>query len=130
MNISHYIFNSIFFFLVLLTLSCNTPESHQEKHDWSTIIKELEVILASDVADSVKAFQINILFEEKQISLADYREFYNRSIQEKPLDNLDLLKDIEQFIGEDMKKEAQQQRKSYDQVDYRSQKKDDPKDLK
>ncbi|UCF64057.1 MAG: hypothetical protein JSW33_16080 [bacterium] len=129
MNILQTIFNSIFIFLILSTLSCSTPESHEIKHDWSIIVKELEVILASDAADSVKAFQISILFEKNQIDVTDYREFYYKSTQEKPLENLDLLKEIEQFIGEDMKKEAQQQRKSFDQVDYRSLKKDDPKDV-
>ena len=48
----------------------------------------------------------------------------------KPLKNLELLKDIEQLIGEDMKQEAQRQRKNFDQVDYRSRETDEDKDIK
>jgi len=130
MNILQYFFNSVLFILILSTFSCTTPESERQQPDWRTIIKELEVILVSDTADSVKAFQINSLFESHHISLEDYRDFYEKSIQEKPLKNLELLKDIEQLIGEDMKQEAQRQRKNFDQVDYRSRQTEEDKDIK
>jgi hypothetical protein len=123
-----YILLSFVIIPAILFLSCASQEDNPPIHDWSNIIKDIEIILASEAADSIKASQIRVIFENNGINLSDYREFYDRSTQEQPLKYLVHFKEIEQFIGEDMKKEAQQQRNKVDNLDYRSREKEDQVD--
>ena len=110
---------SLLYFLVL-TLFCTKPDSDKTAKNWNGVVKDIEIILASEIPDSIKAQKIIILFDTNQISLSDYREFYEQSLEKDPLKNLDNLKGIEKLISEEMKIESRRQKKKGEQVDYRS----------
>ena len=107
---------------VVLTLFCTKPDSGKATKNWNGVIKDLEIILASETPDSIKAFKIKTLFDTNQISLSDYREFYEQSLEKEPLKNLDNLKGIEKLISEEMKIESRRQKKEGEKIDYRSRK--------
>jgi hypothetical protein len=104
-------------------LFCAAPENEEQAKNWSRIIKNLEIILASSNPDSTKAVKIKILFDTNQVSLAEYREFYEKSMEQDPVKNLSYLKEIEQLISKDMKTEAQRQKKIGETIDLRPGKK-------
>jgi hypothetical protein len=105
--------------LFVLSLFCTTPDKEEKVQNWNNIIKDLEIILASDNPDSVKANKIKILFDSNQVTLAEYRKFYESSIAKDPLRHLDYLKGIEKSISEDMNIEARRQKKKGEMFDYR-----------
>jgi len=107
-------------YLFILTMFCAAPENEENTGKWISIIKDLEIILASEIPDSAKALKIKILFDTNQISLSDYQKFYEKSIDKDPLKNLDYLKRIEKLISEDMKTVARLQREKIRDIDYRS----------
>lgn len=111
-------------YLCVLMLSCAAPENEENSENWNSIIKDLEIILASEIPDSVKAVKIKALFDTNQIALSDYRKFYEESFEKNPLKNLNYLKEIEQLISEDMKIESRRQKKIGKEIDYRSGKKE------
>ena len=121
-NFKSTILNSIICFCITM-LFCAAPENEERVKKWSRIIKNLEIILASSNPDSTKAVKIKILFDTNQVSLADYREFYEESMEQNPVKNLGYLKEIEQLISQDMKTEAQRQKKIGETIELRPAKK-------
>jgi len=114
-------------YLFLLMLFCAAPENDDNSEKWNSIIKDLEIILASEIPDSIKAVKVKVLFDSNQITLTDYRKFYEESFEKNPLKNLNYLKEIEQLISEDMKIEARRQKKIGKEIDYRPGKKENLK---
>ena len=125
-NFKSSILNGFICFFALV-LFCTAPGSEEKTTNWSSIIKELEIILASENADSAKAIRIKMLFDTNRVTLSDYREFYEKSIENKPMKNLSHLKAIEQLISEEMKTEARRQKKIGTEIDYRPGKKENLK---
>jgi hypothetical protein len=100
--------------LILLT-SCNNPDTDEDLNRWVPIIKDLELVLVADIPDSSKSARIDEIFQQHQIDLADYEEFFRKGIEEKQLTHITLLKEIETVLGTEMKDELNRQRQQAEQ---------------
>jgi len=93
---------------------CGTQSSSPESRNWAPVIRDLQMIMVSNSADSLKQKEIQKVFESYQLTAEDYQIFYSSMLKENPQNNLQLLKEVEKLIADDMKAEANIQRKKAD----------------
>jgi hypothetical protein len=89
---------------------CNSPDVNEADQLWLPIIKELEMVLIADIPDSLKAVEIDKIFQNYQINLEDYEKYYRQNIEKRQLENIAFLKEIEATLGAEMKEELNRQR--------------------
>ena len=77
---------------------------------WLPVIKELELVLMTDIPDSLKSLKIQQVFREHQVSFTDYENFYYKSTHDKQLEMIRFLKEIESLLSTEMKEELNRQR--------------------
>jgi hypothetical protein len=95
-------------------ISCDTQSSTPESRIWAPVIRDLQMIMVSNSTDSVKVKEIQKTFDNYQITVDDYQKFYSAMIKKNPQNNVQILKEIEKLIADDMKAEANIQRKKAD----------------
>ena len=100
----------VLFFIVISLIFCNLPDADEADQHWIPIIKELELVLIADIRDSLKAVEINKIFQNYQINLEDYEKYYRENTENRQLENITFLKEIEIILGAEMKDELNRQR--------------------
>ena len=109
-----YFVTAVFILLFFMT-NCKTQAPSRDSIDWAPVIRDLQMISFSGLPDSVKQREIKKVFESHQIALEDYQKFYSEMTEEDPQNSLPVLKSVEQLISEDMKTDANIQRKKADE---------------
>ena len=109
-----YFFTAVFI-LVLLMTTCKTQSPSPDSIEWAPIIRDLQMITFSGLPDSLQKKEFKKVFEKYQIALEDYQKFYVKMTEENPQNSLPVLKTVEQLLSEDMKTEANIQRKKADE---------------
>ena len=70
---------------------------------WEKIIKEFEIVLSVNEPDSIKYYKLHQILKTYQISISNYREFYNKHIIENPEKNTQFFNTIENLLSNEMK---------------------------
>jgi len=104
----------VIFLMVILVISCNSTDTDKADQQWVPIIKELEMVMIADTPDSLKAVEITKIFQKYQINLEDYEKYYRQNTEKRQMENITFLKEIETFLGSEMKDELNRQRKEGD----------------
>lgn len=81
---------------------CNSGKDGKKSPSWDAILKEIEITIALQVSDSLKAERINEILKKYSVTIEQYRNFYQKSIEEANLEQLPLLKAIEKAISQEM----------------------------
>ena len=110
-TISH-LFILIAFSLFLTGNSCSKTDSKPNAKFPTVFIKNLEITMASKESDSVKYQRLKKVFEEHEISIDDYKNFFKTYAEENPQKSLPLLKKVEKAIINEIKTEAEKNKKS------------------
>ena len=106
-----------FIFIILFAaFSCQNREKTAPDIPWEEVIHQMEITMDSGQPDSLKAQQIKELWAKHGITPEDYRQFYDKNIEDNPEKSLPLLKQVEKSIAEEMKKEALKQREAVNKV--------------
>lgn len=95
--------------------TCSTQSPPSTSRDWALIIRDLQMITVSSMPDSLKQTEVKKVFESYQITLEDYQKFYSKMTEKDPQSSLPILKEVEKLFTEDMKTEANIQRKKADE---------------
>ncbi|MFN2127648.1 MAG: hypothetical protein ACK2TU_07285 [Anaerolineales bacterium] len=104
------IFGMVLLIFVLLS-GCSQKTEVKEKKPWDKIVKEMEETIALEEPDSVKYQRIQKIFEDNQITIEDYRNFYQEYVEQDPLKNLALIEKIESLLTQDYNQTAREERK-------------------
>ncbi|MEJ2537876.1 MAG: hypothetical protein P8048_12655 [Calditrichia bacterium] len=104
------IFGIVLLIFVLLS-GCSQKTEVKEKKPWDKIVKEIEETIALEEPDSVKYQRIQKIFEDNQITIEDYRNFYQEYVEQDPLKNLALIEKIESLLTQDYNQTAREERK-------------------
>ena len=104
------IFGIVLLIFVLLS-GCSQKTEVKEKKPWDKIVKEMEETIALEEPDSVKYQRIQKIFEDNQITIEDYRNFYQEYVEQDPLKNLALIEKIESLLTQDYNQTAREERK-------------------
>lgn len=105
--------------LVISGTNCARQSSPQISGNWAPIIRDLELIMISSLPKSTEDLQVQKVFENNNLSLENYQKFYFRMINDHPQNNLQLLKEIEKLLSDDMKTDANLWRKKADEKRFR-----------
>ncbi len=108
--------NFIIFCLGIFTIftGCHSGGKTPVQHSWDSILKEIEVTNSLQISDSLKAERIKNTFEKYAVTMDDYRQFYRESIENGNFNHLNLLKQIEKSISQDMTGAMQEERNRYE----------------
>ena len=101
----------IFLLIFVLLSGCSQKTEVKEKKPWDKIVKEIEETIALEEPDSVKYQRIQKIFEDNQITIEDYRNFYQEYVEQDPLKNLALIEKIESLLTQDYNQTAREERK-------------------
>ena len=101
----------IFLLIFVLLSGCSQKTEVKEKKPWDKIVKEMEETIALEEPDSVKYQRIQKIFEDNQITIEDYRNFYQEYVEQDPLKNLALIEKIESLLTQDYNQTAREERK-------------------
>ena len=104
------IFGMVLLIFVLLS-GCSQKTEVKEKKPWDKIVKEIEETIALEEPDSLKYQQLKKIFEDNEISIDDYRNFYQEYVEQDPLKNLALIEKIESLLTQDYNQTAREERK-------------------
>lgn len=105
--------------LVIVGSHCTRQSSSQISDNWVPIIRDLELIMNSNLPESAKYSQVQKVFKDHNIRLENYQKVYFRMINDHPQNSLQFLKDIEKLLSDDMKTDANLLRKKADEKRFR-----------
>jgi len=105
--------------LMIVGSNCTRQSSPQISDNWVPIIRDLELIMISNLPKSTKYLQVQKVFINNNISRENYQKVYFRMINDHPQNSLQILKDIEKLLSDDMKTDANLLRKKADEKRFR-----------
>lgn len=105
--------------LAIAGSNCPRQSSPQISDNWVPIIRDLELIINSNLPKSAKYSHVQRIFKNNNIRLENYQKLYFRIINDHPQNSLQLLKDIEKLLSDDMKTDANLLRKKSDEKRFR-----------
>ena len=102
MKIIFQILLAIFVFFNLLNSANSFPKENQTTA-WDTVVAKIKIIDSGKQADSIKAVLIHQVFNEYEIRLEDYHNFYREFFIKSPEKQVEFLKQVEKIIQTHLK---------------------------
>jgi len=109
----------IIFTLSLVTIifgqGCQSKKSTAKTGDWPEILEKVIVAARIPGPDSLRYTRIQDIFDQYNITAADYKKFYDRYVEQNPVSSISLLEQVEKLMSENMQKAQQEKKKAQEE---------------
>lgn len=90
--------------------ACSSDKPKEPRSPWPEILSQVQVALSDNEPDSIKFARIKTIFKEHQVTIADYRDFYQRDVVDHPEESQGILREIESLIAKEMRRASDENR--------------------